>query len=200
MQALKLCEENGISLPYLGKELGYGADGQVFEAQNDKVIKIAVCFDPSRPFTHIQSVMQYLIKNNPSSYASVYHNEYLGEYTRQYYNCGVKTAIVQKYYLHYYIMEKLFKISEDERKIFHTILSHEDRNIVKNYPLDKVKKMLTGMSYSLDFDYNKVIFFYQNLRDCPLQHLDLHVRNIMKDIDGNFKMIDFDRMKLESGL
>jgi thiamine kinase-like enzyme len=97
-------------------------------------------------------------------------------------------------------MEKLFKISEDERKIFHTILSHEDRNIVKNYPLDKVKKMLTGMSYSLDFDYNKVIFFYQNLRDCPLQHLDLHVRNIMKDIDGNFKMIDFDRMKLESGL
>lgn len=197
MQALKLCEENGISLPKLGKELGYGADGQVFEASDNRVIKIAVCFDQSRQFVDTQNVLQYLIKNIPSSYANVYHNEYLGEYTRPYCHWDIKTTIVQKYYLHYYIMEKLFKISEDEKKIFHSILSHEDRNIVKKFSLDKVKKMLTGMSYSLDFDYNKVIFFYQNLHDCPLKHLDLHVRNIMKDVDGNFKMIDFDRMKLE---
>lgn len=197
MQALKLCKENGISLPPLGKEIGYGADGQVFDTIDNKVIKIAVCFDQSRQFVDIQNILQYIMKNSPPAYASVHQSEYLGEYTRPYYHCGVKTTIVQQYYLHYYIMDKLSKISEDERKIFHSIVSHEDRNIVKNFHLDKVKKMLTSMSYSLDFDYNKVIFFYQNLYNCPLRHMDLHVRNIMKDKDGNFKMIDFDRMKLE---
>ena len=57
--------------------------------------------------------------------------------------------------------------------------------------------MLSGLSSGLDFDEEKVIFFVNNFKKSPIIHNDVHVRNIMKDCDGNFKMIDFDRAELK---
>jgi len=93
-------------------------------------------------------------------------------------------------------MEKLNKTTDDEKKVFYSLLSHEDRNVKKNYSLASATDMLRGMQRGLDFDYNKVFRFYRVLKESKFYHMDLHPRNIMKDTDGNFKLIDFDRVMI----
>ena len=203
MMALSLCQKFCPDLIPLSfnERLGDGADGEVFSIQNDlnKVIKFCVLYDYSTVefpesiesvYQCTSQVLQYLIDNQPDAYARVYSHEYL---TR-----GVRKVIgdEQEFILHYYVMEKLQEISDDERKVFHSILSHEDRGMVKNFSDETLKEMLTGMHRGLDFNLESIIFFYNNFRKTPIHHLDIHVRNIMKDSQGNFKLIDFDRCLL----
>lgn len=200
MLVLKLCQTlcpDKIPVVASGK-LGDGADGEVFEIKDDpnKVIKFCVLYETgsiklSNTYKYISRVLDHLINTPSPTHAHVYTYSYMGEYSRP-----VTWKKEQKYILYYYIMEKLFKISEDERKVFHSIVSHEDRGIKKNFPPNKVKEMVTGLEQGLDFDAEKVIFFYNNFRKTPVAHLDIHVRNIMKDAAGNFKLIDFDRSEL----
>lgn len=171
--------------PSITDRLGDGADGEVFVLAEDpnKVIKYCIAFEiPLEP----GKVLRYLIDNPAPTHAYVYEYVYLGHINNHERDC----------YLYYYTMEKLLKISEDEKKVFHSIISHEDRNAGKNFSSFKVKKMLGGLSTGLDFDADKVIFFYDNCRKTQVDHLDIHVRNIMKDAAGNFKLIDFDRANL----
>jgi thiamine kinase-like enzyme len=105
----------------------------------------------------------------------------------------------QRYVLYYYIMEKLQKITEDEHKVFDSLVSHEDRGKKKNFTPAKVKEMLQGLRKGLDFDAQRVTFFYDNFNKSPVAHLDIHPRNIMKDAAGNFKLIDFDRAEINNG-
>ena len=94
-------------------------------------------------------------------------------------------------------MERLMKISEEESKVFHTILSHEDRGLDKKYTLRLLQNTLNGLSYSLDFETQKVLEFYSDLQSSKIEHLDIHPRNIMKNKNGQFFMIDFDRCTLK---
>ena len=57
--------------------------------------------------------------------------------------------------------------------------------------------MLDGMAQGLDFSAEKVRLFCDNIRKVPAHHLDIHVRNIMKNDLGEFKLIDLDRVVLE---
>lgn len=200
MLVLKLCQQfcpHLIPVTPILPSLGDGADGEVFDIadQSDKVIKFCLILgDQVDPATTIETyldtkkVLEYLQIHPSNIFAQVYDHQFMGEYTRT-----VWGNLQEKLLLHYYIVEKLNKISEDERKVFHTILSHEDREIVKNYTRPQVKKMLDGLSRGLDFDAEKVMFFCDRLRVSPVIHLDVEVRNIMKDSVGNFKLIDFDR-------
>src|SRR5512135_1840403 len=181
--------------------LGEGADGEVFSIQGepDKVLKLGILYERhdrgfENYYRQIQSVLDYLIVNYPDAYARVYEHGYLGSYSRKmpHWRNGE-----QKFIIYYYIMEKLNKISEDESRVFHSILSHEDRGIEKNFSSDKIREMLQGMSRGLDFDAEKVILFCDKIKGAPISHLDIHVRNIMKDNTGNFKLIDLDRIELE---
>jgi hypothetical protein len=95
-------------------------------------------------------------------------------------------------------MEKLLSLSEDEQKVFHTLLSHEDRNLVKNYSPAERQVILQNLRRGLDFDEGRVSLFVDKLNNSPVQHLDIHTRNIMKDANGNFKMIDLDRLTMEN--
>lgn len=181
----------------LGERLGDGADGEVYVMDDPtKVIKLCVLYErgslniKQNYAKQISKVLQWLIDTPSHTHARVYELKYLGSYTRE---------VVwgkQKYLLYYYTMENLQKLTEDERKILHTILSHEDKNIKKDFSPSKVQEMLEGMSRGLDFDKEKVTFFCNNFAKTPVVHLDIHVRNIMKDTDGNFKLIDFDRAEL----
>ena len=74
------------------------------------------------------------------------------------YECGSLFSN-KLFILHYYIMEKLYTISEDEYKVFHTILSHEDREIKKNWSRKKIEETIKGLSLGLDFDKDKVLSF-----------------------------------------
>ncbi len=197
MLILKLCQKAcPEKIPALLPEhLGDGADGEVFQLADapHKVIKFSALYQSSCEvrlefsYRRIEAVLSHL-KNNPSpTYAKVYDYAELGTYDRQVY-WGQDKCL-----LYYYTMEKLWKISEDENKVFHSILSHEDRGVTKDYSPAKIKEMLLGMKQRLDFDLEKVIFFCDNFGKTPILHHDIHTRNIMKDADGNFKLIDFDR-------
>jgi serine/threonine protein kinase len=196
MQVLKLINQNSCHTNHLiGAELGIGADGQVFSLQNEenKVIKFCVKFDYfdtslKSDYQNIDKILSYIANKKPLAYAQVYEHDCLGEYSRDMYD-GSK----QKYILYYYVMEKLSKISEDEKKVFHSILSHEDRNAKKNFSILKIKEMLSGLRLGLDFSSEKIILFCENLNNVSISHNDIHPRNIMKDKNNNFKLIDFDR-------
>jgi hypothetical protein len=183
------------------KRLGDGADGEVLsiEGSSDKVLKLGILYERhdyglNEYFKHIQRVLKYFTESQPQPYVHVYESGYLGTYSRPmpYWKAGKQDFII-----YYYVMEKLEKISEDERKVFHSILSHEDRGIEKNFSQEKIHEMLEGMRRGLDFDAEKVTLFCNNIKTAPVSHLDLHVRNIMKDTAGNFKLIDLDRISLE---
>jgi len=185
-----------------GERIGSGgADGEVFEILDEptKVIKMGILYERhdrglQNYFTAIQKGLDYVMTVQPAAYARVYEHGYLGTYSRkaEHWRTGKQNFII-----YYYIMEKLHKTTEDERKVFHTILSHEDRGIEKNFSPDKIRKMLEGMSKGLDFDAEKVTLFCDNIRGASVSHLDIHVRNIMKDDAGKFKLIDLDRIELE---
>lgn len=201
MLVLKLCQKSCPELipVTLTDKLGDGADGEVFSFIEDgnKVIKLSIIYEElgvslARSFDYINELLGYLISRPSPAYARVYEHKYMIESARQ-----VFGNQDQKYIIHYYIMEKLQKISEDERKVFHSILSHEDTVNQKNFSIEKIKKMLVGLARGLDFSQEKVIFFVNNLRSTPIRHLDIHPRNIMADSAGNFKLIDFDRAELD---
>jgi serine/threonine protein kinase len=197
MLVYKLCQESCTDkievIPSI--KLGDGADGEVFEIKEDpnKVIKFCTLFDYNmdlkKSYKNISQIINYLISNSPQTYAKVFSHKYMGEYSRD------TVWGKQKYILYYYTMEKLMKLSEDEKKVFHSLISHEDQGKQKNWSSIKLKEMLTGLQTGLDFDRKKVIFFMENFVKIPIIHTDIHPRNIMKDASGNFKLIDFDRAK-----
>lgn len=197
---LKLFKEYypGKIPPIHSNRLGAGFDGEVYQLLEDynKVVKFSVVYDCHYGnYANLDKVLSYLTMNNAQAYAHVYERKYLGEYSYM-----SRDAQERKCLLHYYIMEKLNKISEDEYKVFYSIISHEDRNIVKNYSIEKIRDILKGLSKGLDFDEKKIIFFYESLIDGPIIHNDLHPRNVMKDGSGHFKLIDFDRCILKDML
>ena len=195
----QLCPDKIPVVP--AKRLGDGSDGEVFEIENDpnKVIKFCVMYERGdrklEPYYHkkLAPLIDQLITQPIDTYARVYAHEYMGIFSRDFQSS--KTG-KQKFILYYYLMEKLQRISEDESKVFHSILSHEDRGIEKKFSTEKLREMLEGLGRGLDFDAERVIFFCEALRDAPISHLDIHPRNIMKDGSGNFKLIDFDRVQL----
>jgi len=207
MLVLKLCQQFcPEKLIYtLGNKLGDGADGEVFDIANDdnKVLKLSVLYqqDDIDPELNIE----YLYNKN-SKVLSALINAPTGIHARvyEYGSLGIYSRIVwgnqeQKFLLYYYVMEKLSEISKDERKVFHSLISHEDQNKKKDFSPAGTKKILKGLARGLDFDAERIIFFCDSLASSSIEHLDLHPRNIMKDVIGNFKLIDFDRTQIKIG-
>jgi len=197
--AEKLCPER---IPFsVGGRLGDGADGEVFDivGRPDRVVKFGVIYESGsksleQEYKSVDRVLGYLISNPAPVYAQVFQHALMGTFTREAWK-----SKCQRYVMYYYVMEKLNKISEDEKKVFHTIMSHEDARKEKKFSDTQFKEILRGLSKGLDFDSKKITFFYQNVKKSPVKHLDIHPRNIMKDASGNFKLIDFDRADLIKG-
>ncbi len=202
MMVLSLCEKfcKDKIPPNISKKIGDGADGECFHLSNDcnKVIKLSVLYEYDRGDIeeqykqNIAPILEFLINNPIKVFANVYSHKYIGSFCRDFNGSN------QSFIIYYYVMEKLNKISEDEQKVFHTILSHEDRGINKNFSIADIRKILNGLRIGLDFDYKKIIDFYSEMLCCPIIHLDLHPRNIMKDNFGNFKLIDLDRCEFRN--
>jgi serine/threonine protein kinase len=202
MQVLQLMRRHSIPIDYtLGKECGTGgADGQVFELLNahnlliptNKVIKYSIIYDTAiRPATvymeEIWPVLDMALHMPSDVCVQVYEHGYLGDHSDE---------DGRLFVIYYYVMEKLLEISDDERKVFHSILSHEDRNICKDFSSQKINEMLLGMGRGLDFDAKKIKLFCDNIKKSFLLHQDISPRNILKNANGDFKLIDLDRSKL----
>ena len=185
MQVLSLCRSYNLPTNIGDEICRSGADGQVFKLidEPNKVIKLCALYDSYAKYEQIRNTIAFCIQQYPGEYVRVYEQNYLG--------------VERDFVLFYYVMERLNKISEDEEKLFHSIISHEDRHIIKDYSSAKLDVMLKNMAKGLDFDAGRVRFFYENIRQSSIIQTDLHPRNIMKDDVGNFKLIDLDRCKLK---
>jgi serine/threonine protein kinase len=160
-----------------------------------KLSVIYDAFDGQSPtatyFNQIEPILRHIMSTSPSHCVRMYECEFMGEYSRNW--CGGN----QDFVIHYCIMDRLQKLTEDEKKVFHSLISHEDGNIEKDLSTARVKGIIEGLSKGLDFDEKEVMLFCQRLRESSLVHSDLHPRNVMKCATGQFKLIDFDRATIQ---
>lgn len=171
----------------LGVKLGSGVTGSVFEFEN-KAIRLCINYELPN-----QSIIDFLIENKDLNFVKVFSHKLYGPYKDYEFDKDHGFEFI----LSVMVMEKLLKISDDEEKVFHSILSHEDSNKKKNFSNSELKKILKALGSGLDFDEAKVIFFYEGLRNSEIYHPDIHQRNIMKDHLNNFKMVDCEFVKLK---
>lgn len=155
----------------LTNRIGSGADGIVW-LTNNKVVKI--CIGDYLKFVQI-------LKSLDNNYVKVYEHKKIDKY------------LDADMYLYY--MEKLNKLTEDENKVFYTLVSHEDSSKIKSFSDKKAIKILDELERFLEFDKNKVFKFIKQISANNIKHLDICERNIMKDDCGNFKLIDLERVK-----
>lgn len=178
----------------VGNKIGSGADGECYLFNNDSVIKCSILYDCKdsnslmADYNNLVEKFNFLINHSPSHIVNLFNYKLVGINFRD------THFGKQEYLLHYYVMEKLIPISNDEEKVFHTIISHNDFNKTKIFSKDKLDEILNNLSLGLDFDKTKVTLFYNQIQESLIEHKDLHERNVMKDINNNFKLIDLDRL------
>lgn len=191
MKAYSYLKEHNISFPYaIGKEIGYGADGQVFDLIDfpNRVIKFSVLYqlygskELSKSFKDLEIKYHFLINHNFHHLVKIYDFGYL--FT------GMRNTVsgIESYIVYFSVMEKLAKPFEDENKVLKSLCDSYN----KGYPISNIKEL----SDWYDCDTSKVLMFYHTIAGCNVKHLDIHRRNIMKDKNGNFKLIDLDRIEI----
>lgn len=187
-------------LPYsIGPSLGQGADGEVREVigHPSKVIKLSVMYDLDysgsfkKDYVNKLIVYNKILKNSPSILVK------LLDYGLVHFGERITDVGKQEYVVYFSLMEKLYSITEDEGKVFHSILSHEDRNKIKVFSEKQLKEILYNFRRGLDFSEEEVKLFHTNLKNSKFRHNDIAVRNIMKNRYGQFKLIDIDRVTYE---
>lgn len=193
--------------PNIGDLLGYGFHGEVYELKNDpnKVIKLGAYYIEEGNKVYNNKDDQYLLTtHDSSSYKDVGHiYRFIKDHPQpqlatvfdyQPLYSGINPDDEWKRHILIYsaTIEKLLPLTEDENKVFKTVCKSYNANIPsKTIPyLDELKNWFA-------FDYNKVHQFYMALPVLPIHHHDFHRRNIMKDQDGNFKLIDFELLEIK---
>lgn len=175
----------------IGKEIGYGAQGQVFEIEEcpTRVIKISILYDVDPHldldivFEKIQAVYEYVCSHQENNLGKIYEFGRLRTGSRPTANGP------QDYIVYYSIQEKLASLSDDEKKVFKTICQALNDELELERTVEDIVKELSKW---LKFDSEKTIKFYYSLGDLPFEHNDLRRQNILKDVNGNFRLIDFD--------
>lgn len=180
----------------IGSLLGDGADGEVYSivGAND-VIKFSIMYDIDflenldLKYKDLNAKLSFIKTNNAKPFAEVKDFKLLHT------NYRAHVDGPQQFLIHYYVMERLNKISDDEKKVIHTVFSHEDSNRQKKFDDKQLKNILSGLSVGLDFNANKIMLFWSEINKSLLHHTDIHARNVMKNNFGNFKLIDLDRLE-----
>lgn len=185
----------------LGQELGYGAQGNVFAINDhpDRVIKLSFMYDIhdqtiDSKFESVSKVYNYILDTKPSGLVRIYDFGHLTDGTREVFSSIKEQKKFQKIIIYYSIQEKLQQLSEDEKKVFKTICQLWRSELELKRPLEEV---IAEQAVFLEFNQIKVNKFVKQVTNSPVDNRDMHRRNIMKDHDGNFKMIDFDLAQLK---
>lgn len=196
MLVRKLCQQYCPDrLPAnLGERLGDGADGEVFALtnQSDRVIKLGVILQrtsrsPEDTYQDMKEVLSALVDRQSNAYVRVH------EYGELYRGSRPWGDGMQNFLLYYYTMDKLRELMPDERAVFAAILEHPDRIISSNCNPAVLERFLQEWCGGLDIDRPRVMLLFDRYQSAAIEHQDLHQRNIMKDADGDYKLIDIER-------
>jgi len=175
-----------MEVDYSSDILGSGYNGTTYRSRkNNLCIKKSHCslLDSER-FKNIRNNIMYIIDNCEKPYVGTFNFEFNYDYSQ--------------YKIFYrYSMEVLNPLTDDEWKLFHTLVSHEDSCKVKDLSSHRVNFLIKDLSNYLDYNVDDVKVFCEDLVKSKIKHLDLHPRNIMKDNKGNFKLIDLDNLRME---
>ncbi len=177
----------GMSAPIVGEFLGRGFHGDVWTVPGveDKVIKFsriveAMTQQPLKEFyNNLTEVLAEQQNNAYPCYVKIFNISFLYEGIRFH---PKNPTLGQKFILYSTLMEKLIPLSLDEKKLFDTITTAKS-------PIDFLVASQAGW---LNFDQQKVMTFHNQIESTPIKHGDYRSPNIMKDSEGNFKLIDLD--------
>lgn len=181
----------------LGKKLGDGADGEVFEIKNNKVIKFSIVLDiDSRAKNY---TIQNIVNNNFKIFKFIKENP-INSFSRIYDFDILKTDFINgfegkiNYIIYFYTLEKLNELSINDKDILKNIF-HEANEKNKNSFIDLSEQELMDKLKNNNL-YSRILNLYFDLKKYKINHLDIDVRNIMKK-NNDFKLIDFDRCELK---
>jgi len=162
----------------MGKMVGDGAEGHVYEFGKSRIIKIASLGDGfMRSWGQIKNVLESLVRNPKPNVVQIY-----------YYGILSTNPLV-----YFYVAEKLKPISWIQRDIidnciecdevyYDVIELYDQRKISKNKKLLDTLEGLTNQKRDARHRFN----IY-----------DIHSGNIMKDSDNNFKLCDVGLVELK---
>ena len=168
-------------IPWRGNYLAEGADGKAYENWNDegKVVKVGfidTMLHSMNSLDKLEDNFDYVYVNKPKAYVEVYD-----------YGCvDCRTCNVS----YYVLMQKLEPLDGNE--------TYEIPNIVR-----QVQQLVNSYKKTKDCPYPRQRLHYKNqahqdfaeaIWDSGIIHNDAHHGNIMKDSDGNYKLIDLDRL------
>lgn len=183
------------SFPFrVGHCLGAGVHGQVFDSLDEpgNAIKLSIVYsddeDAIVKFNNLERVYKFIIDNPNDILVKVF------KFGRIYNGARDIFGWEQEYIIYYSIMEKLLPISDDERKTFKTICDSFNGILKTNR---SIKELINELNGWLEFDKDKVFDFYKSLHSLKIEHRDIEARNIMKNYDGQFKLIDFDLARIK---
>ncbi len=190
---LSVCPEK--LLPSLEK-LGDGFHGEAYLIPDNRVVKYSLISQsmiehleinqPLQFFRELEKVIQFQIKHNHPAFVRIFDFNLLS-FGSSHVKYGSEDVV-----LYSTTMEKLNLVSSEEKKLLKTIEYRDVKASWKN-----IIKDVREQSSWLDFDLEKVISFIYLLKDSPIEHKDMGSSNILKDNDGNFKLIDLDFSRLK---
>lgn len=155
----------------MGKMVGDGAEGHVYEFGKNRIIKIASLGDGFiRSWGMIKNVLESLVRNPKPDVVRIY-----------FYGILNTNPLV-----YFYVAEKLKPISwvqrdiidncvENDEVYYDSIDDYDQRKIAKNKKLLSALESLTNQKRDARYRFN----IY-----------DIHSGNIMKDVNNNFKLCD----------
>jgi serine/threonine protein kinase len=178
-------------LPFtIDKCIGSGNQGQVYSLKDnpDQVVKLSMLYDDftglslEEEFDKLQKIYQHIIDNPHKSLVKVYS---FGELYRG------KMEIFEwehNYVIYNAIMQKLNTLSENEQKVFKTVCD------IYNKALEArpIATILDELEEWFDVDKGRVLTFYNSLSSLDIDNKDVKPQNIMKDNEGQYKLIDYD--------
>lgn len=187
---------------YLPKELfpvgltkiGDGADGTVYETFNKEIVKVSVYLNWDHQDIYevqkkILGSLDYIYKNKPDHLVKIYDIGKINYITKFRSVHGDLDAFIYSYR-----MERLNHLSDDEKRVFESI-SHRDTD--RPAVIDKKTfEMTETLCDFYDLDFKKTSLFLRSIATSHIIHLDIHPRNIMKDNDNSYKLIDLDRITI----
>lgn len=169
--------------------LGSGLNGKVFDIGNNQVLKI------TKDKNEYNAIKKCINSNEDWFKPYILLPKVICPVNENFFKLENENFNQKKYY---FIFEKLYKLDESEKYIFQLILQYFDCigfNTIKNFKYIEINeyfKFFFPEIFATE-NFDDYLVFTQNIVNLKnkFYFYDMHINNIMKDSNNNFKLTDF---------